>query len=397
VSLVEKIGLILQRMNTKRKTNIKTLGLISLLLLLLAACTPVSTSWPGVAAEGERVFVAHGAQVVAVNIPEQRELWRYAGENGGVSFSAAPSVTEEAIVLGDLGTQQSMFSTGTTTAVYKLRNNGNEPPTTEWVNADRDTGISGRVFGEPLQANNLVYVATSDNHLVALDETTGQKVWDFMAQNANWGQPAYDESADLVFATSTDRFVYALKANTGELVWQKELGSSNAASPILADGLLYIASFDGNLYALEPGDGTVRWTFATQDKTPIWATPTVLDGVIYLVDLGGRAYAVDAGTGTAVWTTPVQLPGSVQADLVHDGTHLYIGSANEDNSIGWLSALALAESGRLVWQQTLPGAVHTSPVLVGDSVVTAVVANGTLQILQYSATLGTPLWSYTPN
>lgn len=363
------------------------------LAVFLAACTGVSTNWPGLTTDGERVLVAYNNEVVAVNIPDQREVWRYAGEEGGVQFFAPPSVTDESIVLGDFGTQRSMFSTGLTTAAYKLTNNGDNPPATEWVNSDREGGISGRVFAEPLQANDLIYLVTSDNHLVALESGDGAKVWDVTAQNANWSQPVYGDG--LLFATSTDRGIYALDANDGSLIWEKELAGSNAAAPVLHNNVVYVASFDGGLYAFEPDSGEQLWVFNIEE--PIWSTPAVTDGVVYFADLAGQVYAVDAETGEAVWDSTPQVSGSVQGGVVHDGSRLFIGSANDDNTAGWLAAINMTD-GRVEWESDVPGPVHNTPGIVGESVVVAVAPDGgTLQIIEYQAATGGQAWSYAPN
>lgn len=359
--------------------------------LFLVGCLPVSSNWPGITADGDRVLVAHGSQVIALNIPEQREVWQYAGEGGGVQFSAPPSVTDEHIVLGDSGTQASMFSTGLTTAVYKLNNNGDAPPTTNWVNSDRDEGISGRVFAEPLQANDLIYVVTSDNHIVALESATGAKVWDVTSENANWSKPIYGDG--LVFAASTDRHIYALDANNGSIVWQDLLGGSNAGTPLLADGVLYVASFDRNLYALDSQTGERLWQFTADDA--IWSTPAYVEGVIYLADLSGRVYAVEAATGAGIWDSNLRVSGSVQAGVVHNDTHLFVGSASADNQSGWLAAIDMND-GRLQWENNLPGPVHKTPALVGESVVVAVAPDGgNLQVLVFNVESGAQQWVYT--
>ena len=361
--------------------------------VFLVAFTAPSSNWPGLTADGDRVLVAFNSEVIALNVVEQREVWRYAGEEGGVQFFAPPSVTAENIVLGDFGTQRSMFSTGLTTAVYKLNNNGDAPPTTNWVNADREGGISGRVFAEPLQANDLVYVVTSDNHLVALQSSDGAKVWDVTAENANWSQPAYGDG--LIFVTSTDRNVYALDANEGTLVWQQRLEGSNAAAPILANDKLYVASFDGNLYAFEPTTGDIIWQ-AVAD-TALWSTPTYVDGVVYFADLNGRVYAADADTGRELWESTTQVSGSVQGGVVHNGTHVFVGSANDDNSGGWLASIDMSD-GRVVWESEVPGPVHNTPGIIGESIIVAVAPNGgSLQVIEYGTTDGAQQWLYTPS
>ncbi len=87
------------------------------------------------------------------------------------------------------------------------------------------------------------------------------------------------------------------------------------SSPALGtNGLLYVASYDRKLYALETATGAKRWEFLTQD---ILETSPVIgeDGTVYLGCFDGRFYAVDGSTGQAKWrqTFCVQ----VSEDLEH--------------------------------------------------------------------------------
>ena len=50
---------------------------------------------------------------------------------------------------------------------------------------------------------------------------------------------------------SDDNNVYALDANTGALVWTYSTGGAVEDSPAIVNGVLYISSVDGNLYALK--------------------------------------------------------------------------------------------------------------------------------------------------
>ena len=56
---------------------------------------------------------------------------------------------------------------------------------------------------------------------------------------------------DVVLAGDTDGVLHAVDAGTGELLWQFETGAQISATPVLAGGLVYVASEDGTLYVLE--------------------------------------------------------------------------------------------------------------------------------------------------
>ena len=53
-----------------------------------------------------------------------------------------------------------------------------------------------------------------------------------------------------VYFGSGDHHVYAVDAGSGALRWKFETGNVVHASPAVADGVVYIGSWDRNLYAL---------------------------------------------------------------------------------------------------------------------------------------------------
>ena len=82
-------------------------------------------------------------------------------------------------------------------------------------------------------------------------------------------------------------------------LWKVPVGGPVAGSPTIGpDGTIYVASHDGNLYAIDPA-GKVKWTFKTADRS--WSTPAVAqDGTIYVGSDDDHLYAVKAD-GSLKW------------------------------------------------------------------------------------------------
>ena len=57
-----------------------------------------------------------------------------------------------------------------------------------------------------------------------------------------------------VFLTGNDRYIYALNAETGCEVWKYMTGSGIMSSPSVADGIVYVGSDDGSIYAIGGGN-----------------------------------------------------------------------------------------------------------------------------------------------
>ncbi|HEX7295498.1 MAG TPA: PQQ-binding-like beta-propeller repeat protein, partial [Pyrinomonadaceae bacterium] len=73
-------------------------------------------------------------------------------------------------------------------------------------------------------------------------------------------------------------------------------------SPAIANGVVYIGSIDGNVYAVDQERGKQKWKFKTFASRQVTSTPTVAEGVVYFGAFDGILYAVDAETGTLKWT-----------------------------------------------------------------------------------------------
>ena len=147
--------------------------------------------------------------------------------------------------------------------------------------------------------------------------------------------PVSVDSSGVSYATSADSNVYAFGPH-GALLWKKLVGGWSFVTPAIAsDGMLYVAGpdlKDANheaLLALDPSNGSTRWTFhigAWPAKAVDLASSPIVgsDGVVYIGGVDDNVYAV-APDGSQKWTLntggPIYSTGAIGAD----GT-LYFGS-----------------------------------------------------------------------
>jgi outer membrane protein assembly factor BamB len=61
--------------------------------------------------------------------------------------------------------------------------------------------------------------------------------------------------------------------------WRSTMGPMQS-SPIVANGIVYLGSFDGNLYALDASTGAYLWSYFIGDW--ISSSPAVANGVVYI-------------------------------------------------------------------------------------------------------------------
>ena len=65
-----------------------------------------------------------------------------------------------------------------------------------------------------------------------------------------------------------------------ELLWKFKTGGPIYASPVIANGILYIGSTDGKLYALDPKQWGVKWVFDAGDAIPLFRDSVGRQGLL---------------------------------------------------------------------------------------------------------------------
>ena len=82
--------------------------------------------------------------------------------------------------------------------------------------------------------------------------------------------------------------------------WVFNTGSNVMASPVVVDGVVYVGSDNGRVYALDAQAGTARWTFVTSPLKPVRSGACVANGVVYIT-ADNVLFAIDAAAGTQRW------------------------------------------------------------------------------------------------
>ncbi len=148
--------------------------------------------------------------------------------------------------------------------------------------------------------------------------------------------------------------------STSALMWSYDTGATIYSSPAVADGTIYIATYDwtyntGSLYAIDEYTGTLKWTFPTNG--PIYSSPAVANGLVYITSRDSGVYAVDARTGQLIWSYPNISP-LTSSPVVADGKVFY-GTWYRQS---WAQLMAFdATSGAPVWQYLASETIISSP------------------------------------
>ena len=241
-------------------------------------------------------------------------------------------------------------------------------------------------------AHGVVFVASADDRVHALDAATGQERWYAPIEGIVDSTPAV--AGGLVFVGTLNGPVEAFPETCSSPcspVWSTQIGGTNSP-PVIVGSRMYIGGYDGDLYALDAATGTVLWrgsvnlfdpvneaptvgggtvfvagnlgvyAFPTDCTTPcdplwmvrmpytVFASVSLAGGLVYAVDYQGDVDAIEAATGGIVWTGHIR-PGPTGTAV--SGGRVYVG-----NSWGRVSGFAATGCGTstcaTVWRGTVP-------------------------------------------
>lgn len=169
-----------------------------------------------------------------------------------------------------------------------------------------------------------------------------------------------------------------------EVKWQFKAGDWVFGAPVVSDGLVYVTSYDKNLYALDQETGAETWRFATGDS--ILAAPAAAGGLVFVGSMDGNIYALDGKTGAEKWRVAVE--GGFTGSPVVAGDLVYFASEN-----GTLRALGL-QDGKEAWLYEGEDLVIGFNPAVSDGSVYFLTNDGVLRVLD--AATGAEQWTYDP-
>ncbi|HVK09292.1 MAG TPA: PQQ-binding-like beta-propeller repeat protein [Gemmataceae bacterium] len=184
-----------------------------------------------------------------------------------------------------------------------------------------------------------------------------------------------------------------LAAATGKELWtvrypapgSLDYGNSPRATPVIRDGLVYLAGAFGHVLCVDLATGKTVWEVNTHDEfepaeKPRWgtsSTPLLVDDKL-IVNPGAKdasLAALDAKTGKTLWKAPGRPAGYGSFVLATFGGVRQVVGHDADSLGGWDAA-----TGRRLWQLAPDRAGDfnvPTPIPVGDRLLVSTENNGT--------------------
>ncbi len=356
---------------------------IVLAAVLLSSCTGqgLNNSWPGLASDGETVYLASGQYLYAISLNDGREVWRYPDKSSAsLQFIAQPVVAPDGtIIIGSGGTDHRLVALDPS----NLSGSEIKTPAEKWSFTEaKNSWVAGVLILE-----DKVFAPNSDGILYVLDLQDGFSTKSALAKvelgGTLWAQPSTD--GNLVYVSSVDHHLHAINPITYEFAWPAiDLGGAAPGTPLVGpNGNLYIGSFASEVVKVDPATGAS--TLLTSTQGWVWGGPVTDGQNIYFGDLEGNLFAVDADNGGQSWSIQPDGP-IVGSPLLTNDAIVFVTESG--------SVYAVDQEGKIAWQKEVGGQIYTSPVAGADRIVVAPMqAEFSLAVLDAN---GNQVWAFTP-
>ncbi len=223
-----------------------------------------------------------------------------------ITAGAGAQEVRSAVKYGDMTTAtQDLLTRANSDGNNFLHTNGNYAQTRYYPNAQINrnnvahlhpawifqTDVQESLETTPIVVNGVMYVTTAFDHIYALDARTGEELWHYKHKlgpittyccgSNNRGAAVY---GNLVYMATLDSKLIALDNKTGKLVWSTdvadpELGYSETMAPTAVNGKILLGTNGGEygirgfVKAFDAATGKLLWTFYTipENSQGVWA------------------------------------------------------------------------------------------------------------------------------
>jgi outer membrane protein assembly factor BamB len=239
----------------------------------------------------------------------------------------------------------------------------------QWKRSDLPyENVYGAVVSPVVSDGVLVLVSDTPEapYLTAIDATTGKRLWSRERDNRGFGFNGVNRTPlirevngrQLIFVWGS-RYLRVYDLLSGEEIRQRKLRLGTAdkvASPVSDGRNIYLAGTKKtaalNMEALAAGEESLVWTSETL-VGPNCASPVLANGLLFMISDWGVLTCLDAHSGEKLWEE--ELMGEFYSSPVALGNHLYVSS-----TAGVTTVVAAERTYRLLGRAQLPEKILAS-------------------------------------
>lgn len=325
----------------RRFSRWQLIVLIFILAAVVSGCANVrqGVSWPALEFvtinDQPRVLVTYDGQVEAIDPYQGAQIHVLRDENGEIIRQDNGDVSEWIIRGNDYDGSQFFVSPFEVDGNFLFPTYNNRilevDANTPSIATSNTIELSDGVIADVIVTDDLIYVPYRSQDVVALDSETYQEVWRFDTVEGVWATPLLADG--VLYITSINHKLYAVDANSGESLWSEpiDLDGAIASTPVLYNDALYVGSYSHNMYQISLS-GQIMNTY--EGNNWIWGSPVIVNDVLYYTDLSGYVYALNTTDLSEIWAERPAKRGIRPAPIV---TEDYVVVGARDGNVFWLN------------------------------------------------------------
>ena len=240
-------------------------------------------------ANGAVYVISQDNQIYSLNEADGSTNWSQPAslEIAGIFGAAAPAVGQGTVVAG--------FSSGELNG-YRYEN-GRQVWQDQLERTSIRTSVSSLsdIDADPVIDNGQVFAIGAGGRMVALDITSGQRLWELNIAGISTPWVA----GDWVFVVTTDAKLLCIYRQNGHVRWINQLpqfekpkskkGDIDYSGPVLAGNQLILTSSNGQVIEVDPATGSFVSQFAVGARVDL--PPVVANSTLYVLDDQAKLHA----------------------------------------------------------------------------------------------------------
>lgn len=240
------------------------------------------------------------------------------------------------------------------------------------------TNLSASITSGPAVNEGIVVVGASDGKVFALSETNGRTLWHTTVPNAILAAPSIGQGT--VIIKTIDGKLLAFAAQSGQQLWSYDHGAPTLVmrhdnTPQIYGDRVITTFADGKLDAFSLSQGRLLWEQAVAIPrgssevalmVDVLADPAIFDGIVYVATSQGNIMAVNANNGKMLWQQDAVAAG--YTGMAVNSDFIFVTDVKDN-----IKAFA-RDNGNLIWEQPQltyrrisPPALVANTLVVGDS------------------------------
>ncbi|MGE3623838.1 MAG: PQQ-binding-like beta-propeller repeat protein [Bdellovibrionales bacterium] len=254
-----------------------------------------------------------------------------------------------------------------------------------------------KLLAMPVAANGMLFTMDSRGLVRAFDAATGDRKWEFDTTPENADQDELGGGIsfgdDMLYASSGFGEVIALDPANGTMKWRRMVGNPVRGAPTVYGERVYVVSIDNELKALDAKTGEILWHHRgiAESATLMGASnPAAAGDSVLAAYSSGEIFNLRPENGRVSWSYMLTVPSQVGAmpaiadirglPVVDQGRVFAISHSGRAASID-------QRTGERVWEADI-GGVNT-PLVSGDTVY---VLSNDMQLVALTRDSGRVIW-----